>query len=154
MRKNIGLYKGKVKGGGAWLCGYLSRRTICTDNRAYLGYAIQPEPQGTTEACRYVWYEVDESTICEYTGLTDKNGKKIFEGDIIKTDEYGKTAGQKWVRGFDVFVVTYTPGRFLLENGWRLFNLTDTSNNSVQYYEVIGNIFDNPEMLKTEGQNA
>lgn len=36
--------------------------------------------------------EVDPSTVCEYTGLTDKNGKKIFEGDVVRreTDYYGK----------------------------------------------------------------
>lgn len=36
--------------------------------------------------------EVDPSTVCQYTGLTDKNGKKIFEGDVVRreTDYYGK----------------------------------------------------------------
>ena len=38
------------------------------------------------------FFEVDPSTVCQYTGLTDKNGKKIFDGDVVRreTDYYGK----------------------------------------------------------------
>ena len=38
------------------------------------------------------FFEVDPATVCQYTGLTDKNGKKIFDGDVVRreTDYYGK----------------------------------------------------------------
>ena len=74
-------------------------------------------------------------TVGQYTGLTDKNGKKIFEGDICKhRSEYsGK---------FIISAVTYTDGCFLaMADNNSGFNLSDN-------LEVISNIHDNPELLK------
>ena len=119
-------------------------------------------------------------TVGQYTGLTDKNGKKIFEGDIVKckhdwqnqgrtmdTDEvafleqkirgaYGKyidkTLGEffRWrYHYFRNYAVEY----YVLNGGWRVRNgscfhsLTQTyiTNRDL---EVIGNIYDNPELMK------
>ena len=88
---------------------------------------------------------VDEDTICQYTGLTDKNGKKIFEGDIVR---YGEVCGEvkfglhesNWQIGKynQGFFVTF-PKEYLLRNElgyWR---------NKIV---VVGNVFDNPELLE------
>ena len=82
----------------------------------------------------YVGYEVDPETICQYTGEKDKNGEKIFEGNIVKG------AG-------DIGVVIYSGGRFEID--WQdSFDLrTD-----LEYWcatgriEIAGNIYDNPEL--------
>ena len=89
-------------------------------------------------------YEIDPETFCQYTGKTDKNEKKIWENDIVRTSKFGKDDGNGHnYAGYDVFVVKWDNGGFALFNKRRRFNLrTDEKS-----YEVIGNIYDNPELL-------
>lgn len=87
---------------------------------------------------------IDPETLGQYAGLTDKNGKRIFEGDIVKIpddyDEFGKHAGEKYEVTFDFGGCRLKPKnrrdarRFWLENG--------------RMVEVIGNIHDNPELVE------
>ena len=78
-----------------------------------------------------VMHEVIPETICQYTGLTDKNGKKIWENDIVKLPElYGNEVG----------VVEYLCCGFRVRNS--AYGSTQLCG------EEIGNIFDNPELLK------
>lgn len=84
------------------------------------------------------WFEVDPATVGQYTGLKDKNGKRIFEGDII--NGYTLT-GVNDRRGVvvawnELFSVWYAG-----ENKSLFGGLGET-------YEIIGNIHDNPELLK------
>lgn len=67
----------------------------------------------------------------QFTGLTDKNGKEIYEGDIIESDY------DKKVR----FEVLYKLGGFWCQKGGISFPL------SIYEFEVIGNIYENPEIL-------
>lgn len=84
---------------------------------------------------------INENTVGQYTGLTDKNGKKIFEGDIVKG---------RFLFGMEVLsVVVFKDGAFGLE--WHRGKSTEfdafTSMCNVKY-EVIGNIHDNPQILE------
>ena len=84
---------------------------------------------------------IDPDTIGEFTGLTDKNGKDIFEGDIIRSvNGMKKDKTGKFVENAIVFAVKYDMASFNVSS---LALVTDS-------IEVIGNIYDNPELLKEE----
>lgn len=90
--------------------------------------------------------DVIPDTVGQFTGLTDKNGKEIYEGDIVKTKQFGKELdrGDDFVNvsGYDVFEIKYINAQFMLNNRLRYFYLHRNTT-----CEVIGNIHDNPELL-------
>ena len=86
---------------------------------------------------------VDPATVGQYTGLNDKNGKKIFEGDILKVFYYGKSK---------IFgVVKFGETRFFIDDnfmGGDIKSKTPMSDMFSKYdFEVVDNIYDNPELL-------
>ena len=129
------LFRGKRNDNGNWVEGsYVKMPTeeicIMTDKiETKFVFGILPETRG------------------QYTGLTDKNGVKIFEGDILKTRTYGKISDNIIVNGFDTFAVIYKPCMFRLVNRNRRFNFVNIRRDQL---EVIGNIYDNPELMGGE----
>ena len=89
------------------------------------------------------WVEVDPDTVGQYTGLTDKNGKKIFEGDIVhmNSKKFGLTGHG---------VVVYRNGGFAIDDRKRnrLYPFMQNGQYNAGDYRVDGNIHDNPELLK------
>lgn len=130
------LFRGKTDK-GEWVQGSLIKRKI--------GCFIVDENNrcALKNATEYLFdFEsklVIPETIGQYTGLTDENGNKIFEGDIIRISERGKV-----VNGKIIFKNAYN-------GGWLVADKTEQSSCSLAMrnnVEVIGNIHDNPELLK------
>lgn len=106
---------------------------------------------------------VNPETICEYTGITDKNGVKIFEGDIITFEDVCCEGGSGYEYPDEWAVEAMNRAEIIIRNGCVCFGkeLFETSayEDIQSYYpnlsewfaecaEVIGNIYDNPELVK------
>ncbi len=124
------LFRAKRIDTGEWAEGYLSY-PFCTEkgNESYYFYA----KDSLGFFCRCV---VDASTICQCTGLVDKNGKLIWENDIVKC---GNTTVVVWNEHFASWCLT--------KKGWMYHHFFGESQESKDC-EVIGNTFDNPELLE------
>lgn len=99
--------------------------------------------QFETERADYVEYEIDPTTICQCTGLKDKNGNLIWENDIVR-DEYGNFYKAFWQNNYYQFSFCAKTGVFPSGAKWNLWSF-----NSFEI-EVTGNIFDNKESLESE----
>lgn len=100
-----------------------------------------------SDNCGYDFEDITEKVVVEFfTGLLDKNGKEIYEGDIVKKhDTYRKYNGKIG----EVRYATHTLGEFVIhtdEDTWA-FYYPDGSNFYPEQLEVIGNIHENPELL-------
>lgn len=111
-------------------------------------------------------YAVIPETIGQYTGLKDKNGKRIFEGDIIRyADLYDYNCylesidnpevydnidlGNIWTIDEVVYGIKVGyPAFDLNKHDFETNGLSELSESGQYFYEVIGNIHDNPELLK------
>lgn len=124
MKREI-LFRGKRKDNGEWVEGFFEINTICSEENTYLSAVIQKQPKGIYD-CES--WEVDSETVGQYTGNVDKNGVKIFEGDIVNC------GGRIYEI---VFLEKYA--RFAGTNRNCVF-----SNIPTKYTEVIGNIYDSP----------
>ena len=90
-------------------------------------------------------WSVLEDTVGQYTGLDDKNGKKIYEGDIVKFRF--KTDREEYpdLIGYIEYQTTFTAFRIMSNKGRFKIDVLD-----LKFIEVIGNIYDNPELLGGE----
>lgn len=114
------LFKAKRTDNGEWVEGYFTMNP--NNENSYI----------TSNVCGCAHPDlVDQETVCQYTGLSDKNGHKIFDGDRValdKDEEYEKNGFVSYSNG--VFVIQF-------EKTW------DFLCTNLEYAEIIGNIHDN-----------
>ena len=127
------LFKGKRLDNGEWVEGALFNG----ESHCIIGQEIKFSPY-TEHECKIVGHEVDRDTICQCTGLKDKNGKLIWENDIIKCK-------------FGIAVAVWDKSEWRIklvkDNIWRK-DLHYWVVEDNQRTEVVGNKFDNPELLE------
>lgn len=138
------LFRGKTEN-GEWICGDLLHPDLCGN-----GYSIEDFAKEKNNC-----FDVIPETVGQYTGITDKNRKRIFEGDIVKND---------WCFACGNSVVKFGQYKPLdMSNDYQQGHLgfylehihkadKRAMRKDIMYFanrcEVIGNIHDNPELLK------
>ena len=131
------LFRGKTPD-GRWVYGDLTKDPIEISGEKYTEYSIRGYDEFTTDGA-YFFEIVIQKTIGQYTGMKDKNGKMIFEGDIITG----------WIHDEKrEFIVRYESGKF----NCGFLGVSNTGLGSINIWykgiEIIGNIHDNPGLLK------
>lgn len=127
------LFRGKCNGTEKWLCGGLL--SVPEPDR----YMILPQRSAP------LLYRVDPATVGQFTGLLDKNGKKVFEGDIVESSYDSLYPEDKTIE----VIVWYQHGFCIMQPG---YFPQPISTELSEFSEVVGNIHDNPELLEVDDE--
>ena len=142
------LFKAKRADNGEWVEGYLIEQDV-PEYHAYIVRSIKIEmDEKHIDILEHDIYEVEPETICRYTGLTDKNGNKIWENGIVKFPDcemstesgYGDCFVNVGKIAYDIDSMSY-----FITNRVTVDMCDICIKDEV---EVIGSIFDHPELLE------
>lgn len=134
MNREI-LFKAKRKDNGKWVEGYYQKRFDLDGSEQHLIF-------WSKSYTVWEYAEINPDTICQYTGLTDKNGKRIWENDIVEERHRG------------VITMRYHVLWDFKETSW-MFETKSSARYGIyainqRKFEVVGNIFDNPDLLEVK----
>ena len=140
------LFRGKKKDNGEWVEGAYYHQSEFYGDEWSADYIITTKDE--LEDNMMIRERVIPETVGQYTGLCDKNGKKIFEGDILESR--ASENSEDWKR----WLCIYHDGSFCFEREFgkrkKKYEQNLLCEDEIDLYglEVIGNIHDNPELLK------
>lgn len=147
MNREI-LFRAKRIDNGEWVEGCLLIDYVSGQYFIHsYGNSVNESDKVNQDGClKFFAYEVDPETVCEYTGLNDENGRKIFEGDICKDgDNIVRILwNDKHQWGVEISNTDSALSKGLVFPLWQYDNCEE---NGYRILEVIGNIFGNPELL-------
>ena len=144
------LFRAKRTDNGEWIEGYAAMSggtfIICDNGLTYGGFIV---------------YEAIPETVGQFTGLTDKNGVRIFEGDILRGFEYPFCSNINGEFNYFAEIVWFDDssafGTYTFKNPKsNVRGISEGNTDYLEYFnadkwEVIGNIHDNPELLEGGG---
>ena len=134
------LFKANRVDNGEWVQGNLITDEQ-DEKKCFIAYIFGTDDEGQPHDIDFTL--VDPSTICQCTGLKDKNGNLIWENDVVK-DEHGNLYKAFWQSNYYQFSLVCVKSEiFQIGTKWDLYVMRSFE------IEVIGNIFDNPELLET-----
>lgn len=150
------LFKAKRIDNGEWVKGYYFQSDFAAKGTCYIidtkqNFMAAYYDQKSIFDFFVRIYEVDPSTICRCTGLKDKNGKLIWENDVVKKEFY---------TDYDAFSNSEEYiGIVKVSNcAWVIETIRDKCirpifeamlySEDVEHFEILGNVFDNPELLE------
>lgn len=147
------LFRGKRIDNGEFVCGYVG--VFKGTTQIYVPFTEEEEKENEGHIFSVIgglWHTVHHETIGQFTGLTDSNGKRIFEGDFVRM----KYAVNGRKRAFIKGVVKYEKGAFFVHFSshgrktegllWGFTSSFHTEDEGL-FCEIIGNIHDNPDLL-------
>ena len=143
------LFRGKRTDNGEWVEGYYYKAKYCRTDDELCDYITVPHPKEYNEPSSH--YIVNPDTVGQYTGLKDKNGTKIFDGDIVLVPYIDPIFKCTWndTSPCEQAIVKYCNGMFYVEyiESGDKFTLSTMDG----YMKIIGNIYNNPELLGGNG---
>lgn len=135
MNREI-LFKAKRIDNGEWVEGYY-RRIPCMGMLEH--YIMPRNPKNRMEQ-----YAIDPDTICQFTGLTDKNGKRIWENDILKAN-----LDESYPEDITYIKILWNECGFCVNENYST-DIWTLEKWDAEHFQVCGNIFDNPDLLEVE----
>lgn len=146
------LYRAKRTDNGEWIVGSLIQTSYLGSIRSWISCEQEDKARlREISSNKAVWraFEVRTDTICQCTGLRDKNGKLIWENDVVCTPYvdpiFGDIVNDEILDDY-TWKVVFVDGGFCVENEDNIINLRSFTNGN--HIKAIGNIFDNPELLE------